>query len=751
MAIAPRFVFAFLLSTMLAGFAGFAADPPQPTGALPTLEELLAPTAWGKLPSQLSWSPDGTRLAYVWDDGHGEGERIWVEDPVRGRAEGQFSGAALAKLKGSQPPKEGAETTTTPPPSLGEISWLPDGKGFLVASEGDLYLVPVGAKPRRLTRTAAAEEGATVSPKGGIVAFVRDHDLWTLDLATGLEVRQTRDGKENVTLNGETDWVYWEEIWNRDSTGFWWHPDGRRIAFYRFDETPVGVYPLIDDVPKQATVRWQKYPLPGQPNPRVKIGVRDTTSASGKTIWMETGGAPGDYLARVAWSKDGSWLAIERLNRDQTELDLLRCAPKTGRCSVLASDRDPDWVNLANDFRPLADGRFLWSSEREGVRRLYLYATDGKPIGPVTPEGWVHESLDGLDEVRGVVMSTGYATTPLLAAAERHVLSVRLDGSEPKRLTTKRGWHSGVVAPAGGWWVDSWSDADTPPALELVTPDGRDDYAARIPVQPSKIDSASLPQWEFLTLPGPEGSTLPARLLKPAGFDPAKKYPVVVYHYGGPASQVVIDRWGGRDAWHKWMAARGYVVWSVDNQASLFFGKKGEVRLHRRFGELELAGQLAGVDFLKAQPWVDAGRLGLWGWSGGGSNTLYSLLHSPGTWKAGVAGAPVTDWQLYDSIWTERYFDTPEENPEGYRLSSAVGAAANLKDRLLIVHGTADDNVHPQNTWNLIREFQKARVSYEDLALPGQSHGIRGDGQIHFYRRMTELFDRELGGGTGGN
>jgi dipeptidyl-peptidase 4 len=339
------------------------------------------------------------------------------------------------------------------------------------------------------------------------------------------------------------------------------------------------------------------------------------------------------------------------------------------------------------------------------------------------------------------VTFTGYATEPLLAAAERHVLRVALDGSGLERLTTGSGWHTATVAPSGGWWVDGWSDADTPPLLRLIGPDGQE-AAARLPGKPPTIDPANLPTWSMLTIPGPGGSTLPARLLKPLDFDPDRRYPVLIFHYGGPASQVVADRWGG--AWAKWMAARGYAVWSVDNEASLFFGKRGEVRLHRRFGELELAGQLAGVAHLKTLPWVDGLRLGLWGWSGGGSNTLYSLLHSPGTWKVGVAGAPVVDWHLYDSIWTERYLDLPGENPEGYRLSSAVTAAAQLKDRLLIVHGTADDNVHPQNSWNLIRALQKARVPYEDLALPGQSHGIRGDGQIHFYRRMTELFDREL-------
>ncbi len=744
MSIAPRLALVLLFAAPLA-----ASPEPYPSAALPSLDDLFATDVWGKLPAQIAWSPDGRRLSYIWDDGMGEA--LWVIDPAAGTAEKRLSATDFAALQAKKSEADSQATgEATASPRLGEAAWLPDGKGFLLVADGDLYLTEQGAPPRRLTRTAAAEEGATVSPTGDRAAFVRDHDLWTVDLSTGREQRQTRDGKENVSLNGETDWVYWEEIWGRDATGFWWHPDGRRIAYYHFDETPVGVYPLIDDAPKDATVRWQKYPRPGQPNPRVKIGVLDAGSRSKKTVWMETGGAPGDYLARVAWSKDGSWLAIERLNRDQTELDLLRCDPKSGKCVVLASDRDPDWVNLANDFRPLKDSRFLWSSEREGVRRLYLYAADGKSSAPVTPEGWVHDSLDGVDEARGLVTFTGYPTEPLLAAAERHVVSVRLDGSSPGRLTTGRGWHAVTAAPAGGWWVDSWSDADTPPRLRLIDPDGRE-AAFKLPSNPPKIDPASLPKFEFLTVPGPEGSTLPARLLKPEGFDPDRRYPVVTYHYGGPASQVVVDRWGGRDAWHKWMAARGYAVWSLDNQASTFFGKKGEVRLHRRFGELELAGQLAGVAYLKTLPWVDPSRLGLWGWSGGGSNTLYSLLHSPGTWKAGVAGAPVADWQLYDSIWTERYFDPPEDNPEGYRLSSAVNAAANLKDRLMIVHGTADDNVHPQNTWNMIRALQKAHVSYEDVALPGQKHGIRADGQTHFYRRMTELFDRELGGGTEAN
>jgi dipeptidyl-peptidase-4 len=265
-----------------------------------------------------------------------------------------------------------------------------------------------------------------------------------------------------------------------------------------------------------------------------------------------------------------------------------------------------------------------------------------------------------------------------------------------------------------------------------------------LPATASKIDTASLPKWEIFTIPGPDGSRLPARLLKPANFDASKRYPVIIYHYGGPNSQVVDNAWSARGLWHKLMAQRGFAVFSVDNQSSLFFGKKGEDRDYRRFGPVNLAGQLAGVDYLKSLPWVDASRLGLWGWSGGGANTLYCILNKPGVWKAAIAGAPVTDWKLYDSIWTERYMDRPEDNPQGYHDSAPLTYAANLADRLLIVHGLADDNVHPQNTVQMSDAFIKAGKLFEQAFYPGQKHGFRGISSRHFYERATDFFEREL-------
>jgi dipeptidyl-peptidase-4 len=292
--------------------------------------------------------------------------------------------------------------------------------------------------------------------------------------------------------------------------------------------------------------------------------------------------------------------------------------------------------------------------------------------------------------------------------------------------------------------VHTWSDADHLPERVVRGPGLTQPLA--LPATAPGFDPATLPRWEFLTIAGPDGVELPARMLRPAAGDSARR-PVIMYHYGGPGSQVVVNRWDGRgrDLWHKMMAARGYVVLNVDNQAALFFGKRGEDRLHRRFGEFNLAAQLAAVAYLQGQADVDAGRIGLWGWSGGGANTLYCLLNSPGTWAAGVAGAPVTDWRLYDTIWTERYLDHPDSNPEGYRASSAVTYAHRLADPLLVVHGTGDDNVHPQNTLVLIDQLVAAEKLFEDAVYPGQKHGFKGLASRHFYRRMTEFLDRHLG------
>lgn len=693
----------------LVGSAAFAEAPPL------TDEAMFAADVSGRRPADLAWSPDGRQLTWLW--GEDEEETLWRLDIPSGKSE-LLLRLADQKLE------------------LDEYAWSPRGDALLLVADGDLYLYPLGGKPRRLTETEEEEEQPRFSPDGSRLAFVRDFDLHVLDLKTGRETALTRDGEENAILNGTTDWVYWEEIWDRDATGYWWSPDGRRIAYYRFDDRDVPAHPLIDEIPRTPAVRWQKYPKPGEKNPKVRVGVIGVDG--GETTWMSTG-EEDVYLARIAWAPEGRSLAIQRLNRDQTRLDLLRCGAADGVCSPLVTETRPTWINLGTDFSFLEDGRFLWGSEGDGWRRLYLHDRGGRRVRPVTPEGWGVSSLEGV--VGDGVVVTAFRTEGL-GPADRQVYRAGLDRESWEPLAAGPGSHDALVATSGSW-VHTRSDADTPPRSEVRT------ASATIPLPhapPSGYDPAALPRWEYLFIPGPKGVRLPARLLKPAGFDPGRRYPAIMYHYGGPGSQVVVNRWDirRRDLWHKKMAQRGFLVFSVDNASSLFFGKTGEDRDHRRFGPANLEAQLAGVEYLKGLGWVDPARIGLWGWSGGGYHTLYALLQAPGVWKSGIAGAPVTDWTLYDSIWTERYLDTPEDNPEGYRESSVTTHADKLKDQILIIHGFADDNVHPQNTVVFIDRLIAAGLPFEDAFYPGQTHAFREPAIRHWYARMTEFFERTL-------
>ncbi|MCB1008511.1 MAG: DPP IV N-terminal domain-containing protein [Acidobacteria bacterium] len=687
-------------------------------------DDLYSPKARWKA-SATAFSPDGETLAMFWRDGEQKTLRA-----LRSADGGTLFEVPFGDLK-----PEGEADSISP----GSLTWSPTGDALLIEADDDLFLFDVGAKKlRRLTRTEAEEEHATLAEDGTRVAYSRSGDLYVLEIETGSEVRLTQDGKEDEIVSGTTDWVYWEEIWGRRADAIWWSPEGGRIAFYRFDDREVGRYPLVDPLPPYPSVRWQRYPKAGSTNPRVQIGVAE--AATGTVAYLDTGD-PDAYLARVHWSPDGKRLAVERLNRDQTRLDLLACDPERLSCVVWASQTASTWVNLNDDFRFLPDGGFLWSAEDEGWRRLYRYDSLGRRQVAVTPQGWTHDQLEGVYDQGRFLIATAHRSEGL-GAAQRQVLRTDLERLETRPIGDGDGWHSAEVDPIGRYWLHTWSDRDTPQRKTVEKTDGA--LAFELPGAPEyAFDVTTLPTTELLAIPGPNGSRLPAMLTKPSGFDAKKKYPVLMFHYGGPGSQVVTNAWP-RSLWLKWMADRGYVVFMVDNEASTFFGKKGEDRVHRNMGPLELAGQLAGVEFLRTQAYADTSRIGLYGWSGGGTNTLYSLFHSPGTWRAGVAGAPVTDWRYYDSIWTERYMDTPEDNAEGYEKSSVVSAAASLGDHLLLVHGTGDDNVHPQNSLALADKLIAAGKPFEDAFYPKQKHGFAPPQSKHFTRRMTDFFDRYL-------
>jgi dipeptidyl-peptidase-4 len=692
------------------------------TGDRLDFEILFGPDSLGPKPTDLDWSPDSGRLAFLYEDGKGKG--LWVFDQQRRKP----------RLLGRE--NEGDMG------SIDGFRWAPDSHSMVIESDGDLVLFSFDKDGvRRLTTTDAKEEDPKFSPSGDHIAFVRENDLYLLGVGNGTERRLTHDGEEDSILNGKTDWVYWEEIWDRDSTGFWWNPTGDRIAYYRFDEAPVESYPLLDYDTPYPGVRWQKYPIAGSNNPIVRVGVVEVSS--GKTIWVGTVSEEEHYIARVQWRPDGE-LVVQRLNRDQDRLDVLLCDPVKSDCSTLHQEKSATWINLTHDLHFLPDGRFLWTTESSGSRKLWLHAADGSPLRELTPADWTTEKVEAVIETLETVVWSGYPISEL-GARHRRVFRQALSGGDPQPVTAEDRWSESTVSAASGKLAVISSRADEPFAAEILTLDG--EHLSELPAaSPRGYEPAALPPWEFLTIPGPGGTALPAAILRPTDLGPTKKYPAIMYHYGCPASQVVSDRWDsrGRNLWHKMMAQRGYVILAVDNLASNFFGKKGAERTFRRFGKGNLEAQLAGVRYLEGLGYVDISRIGLWGWSGGGANTLYSLLNSPGTWKAGVAGAPVTDWRLYDSIWTERYLDHPEQNPEGYTESSAVTYAERLEDALLLVHGTADDNVHPQNTMAMAARLISTGKPLELAIHPKQKHGFKGIDSRHFYERMTEFFDRHL-------
>ncbi len=722
--------------------------------AILSFDQIFQSPRIGKWPRMWRWNSDGSRLGYLIQDGE-DGEALSVLDVASGTSEVLLRSSDLPQDSNGKEAGQEAKGPEEDKEKEGEAARSIDGYHFspagnlLIESDGELFSLSSGGTLKRLIESSTAPpQDLRLAPNGTAVAYVRDQNLYWMELKSGKEKALTRDGKKGEIFNGQTDWVYWEEIHGRSSKGFWWSGDSQKLAYYRFDDRKVPLYTLLDSMPLYPTVKKQRYPKAGETNPKVRVGVIDITKRRAKTVWLDTHPAAGEgsdvYLARVTWMPDHQHVAVQRLNRQQNRLDLLKCSALDGSCSTLLTDTSETWINLGDELRFLADGRFIWSSEETGWKHLYLHAADGSRIRPLTQGQWSVTSLDAVDEKGDRVIFTAPAS-PSAGYLHREVYEASLgETMKITPLTNSPGWHGAMVAPGAKYWLHTVSSTQKPPSRSIVGPDGL--AVAEVPAStPPTFDPSQLPDWELHFIWGLSGARLPARLLKPAHMEEGKKYPVIMYHYGCPASQTVVNRWGGaRDLWHKMMAQRGYVIFGVDNTASAFFGKRGEDAAHLRFGPINLRAQTAGVEFLKTLPFVDIDRIGIWGWSGGGSNTLAALLSKPGVWKAGVAGAPVTDWHLYDTVWTERYLGHPEDNPEGYEQSSPLTLAADLEDHLLIVHGTADDNVHPQNTLVMSEAFIKAGVPFEQAIYPGQKHGFRGKSSRHFYERMTEFFDRWL-------
>jgi dipeptidyl-peptidase-4 len=596
----------------------------------------------------------------------------------------------------------------------------------------DLFYYQLGSdKAFRVTNNPEEEVGETFSPDDRMLGFVRNNNIYIYDLAAQRERRLTTDGSSKV-LNGRLDWVYQEELYGRGNfEAYWWSPDSTKLAYLRLDENPVHEFTVVDHIPYQQTLELTPYPEAGDPNPVVQLGI--VNAAGGPTRWVDTYKyQPSDFLiVRVTWTPDGRKVAYQAQNREQTFLDLNFADSQDGKSNTVLREGSRPWVDALENPTWLKDGSFLWLSERSGWQHIYHYAADGKLIRQVTDGKWEADSINGVDENKGVVYFSGSEHSHIASNTYR----VRLDGTGFTRLTSGEGTHKVNLNPASGLFIDSWSDVTTPTQMRLYDGEGK---LLRVISENSveALKQYKLGTAELLQVKNRDGFLMEAMMIKPPDFDPGKKYPVLEFTYGGPHAPQVKNNWGGPSyMWHQLMAQKGYIIWILDNSTASGKGAGSVWPLYKNFGELELRDIEDGVSWLKTQPYVDGSRIGIWGWSYGGFMTSYTLTHSQ-NFKMGIAGGTVSDWRNYDSIYTERYMGTPQNNPDGYKKSSPVNFARDLHGKLLLIHGAIDDNVHVQNTVQFVYELQKAGKQIQLMLYPKSRHGVTDPLLVKHMRQM---------------
>ncbi len=737
-----------LLVSALALTAGSAwAQSPDP--AVLTPERVFAnPSLNGPVAQGVSLSPDGELVAFLrareddvsvldlWAAPTGAGEPFKLIDA---RAlvpdAGELSEAEKARRERMRISQRGVV----------EYSWDQQGRYILAPLEGDIFLASrEGGNIRRLTETAADEIDAKVSPRGNFVSFVRDQDLVVLDLNGDRETAVTTDGEGLITW-ATAEFIAQEEM-NRD-TGYWWSPDERYIALQRTDESTVDIIPRLDITGGGASVIEQRYPRAGRPNAVVELFVHDRQS--GRQTQVDLGENADIYLARVDWSVDGRTLYVQRQSRDQKTLDLLSVDPDTGASRVILTQTSEAWVGLTNDFRALDNGDFIWSSEETGWRHLSLFSRDGRRIRDITRGDWPVKGLTGVNQQTGEVFFTASMRDGEELPIEQQMFRASL-----RRTVTPT-----AVTPAGGWWgasmnrtgtayVGNYTDLNTPMQSALYRADGtfvrwieENRLDADHPMYPY-VSRRQTPS--FGTLES-DGETLVWQMTTPPGFDPTKTYPVVMQVYGGPGVGG-----GVRKSWQpatsQLLTEAGYIVFRLDNRGEGDRSAAFKQALYLKMSQPEIADQVLAANYLRSLPYVDDDRIAAMGWSYGGFMTLHMLTEPAMGLASAISGAPVTDWSLYDTHYTERYMSTPEANPQGYAISDVVDQLDDLTGRLLLLHGMADDNVIFENATRVIDALQSRSVPFEMMLYPGQRHGVRGnERQLQQWRTYLDFLDRTVG------
>ena len=725
-----------------------------------TIDRLFdAPALSGPSITALQISPDATRVTYLrgkpddkdrldlWEYNlHDKTEHILVDSKVLA--------PAGAKLSAEEIDRRERQRTASLSGIL-EYSFAPSGKALLFPLNGRLYHYDLAKSPANaLTEITAGTAGfvtdAGISPHGGFVAYIRDQNLHVYDLAARTDKALTQDGGGAIK-NGMAEFVAQEEM--DRSTGYWWSPDERHIAFARVDETPVKESRRFEISADNVETFPQRYPTAGGPNVLIRLGVSDIHT--GAVTWIDLGSDPDIYVARVNWLPDGKTLAVQRESRDQRRLDLLFANVETGESRVVLTETSATWIDLNDELSFLHKSKeFVWASARDGFLHLYLYDYQGHLVRRLTEGPWMVDdfrarAIKAIDEKHRRIYFSATEKSPV----ERQLYRTSLDTKDPRRIeriTQEPGVHGVTFARDAAFYVDNFTSVTQPPQVSLHSADGRlmaylveNRLDASHPDAPYLADN-SVP--EFGALPAADGQLLQYRLFKPAHFDHARRYPAIIDVYGGPSVERVLDAWTG-SSFTQILTRAGYVVFQLDNRGSAFRGSAFQAPIHGRLGEVEVEDQVTGAKWLASQSFVDATRLGVWGWSYGGYLTLMMMFKAPDVFRAGVSGAPVTDWSLYDTHYTERYLGRPADNRAGYDASSVLPYAQGLRGKLLVIHGMSDDNVLFLHSTKLFRKLQDLNKPFEVMVYPGAKHGLirQHDGR-HAYATMLRFFDANLAG-----
>jgi len=712
-----------------------------------SIERLFSdPGLSGKSPVKLKFSPTGERVTYLQgkEDDYNRYD-LWeynLKDKTNRMlvdSQSLFSGPENL----SDEEKARRERQRIFGKGILEYKFSKDGSALLFPLNGDLYYYNLAKKQsKKLTNTPEFETDARFSPKGKYVSFIRAQNVYALNIATGKEIKLTTDGG-GVIKNGMAEFVSQEEMGRM--TGYWWSNDESKIAFTRIDETPVSEAIRNEIYAEEVKLFNQRYPFTGTNNVDIQLGI---VKLNNKQIsWIDLGKEKDIYIPRVKWLQDSKTLSYQWQNRSQQKLELRAFDTKSKKQKVLLTETSDTWLNLHKELRFLKDNKhFVWASERDGFKHLYLYENNGTLVRQITQGDWIVDSLQGVDEKKGLVYFSGRADSVL----ESHLYSVPLKRSgKIKRLTEKGQYHKVVMAQDYKSFIDSSSSVNQPTSVSLRNNKGefitwleQNELNTKHPLSPFIADLATP---EYGTIKAEDGQKMHYRLFKPKDLEAGKKYPVIVNVYGGPHAQRVTNSWRSKNMYFQYMVQQGYIVFQLDNRGSYNRGKAFEDPIFKHLGKPEVADQIKGVEFLRTLNFVDAKRIGIYGHSYGGYMALMTMFKAGDYFQAGVSGAPVTDWNLYDTHYTERYLSHPKTNAEGYEASNVFAYSEGLKGPLMIYHGMADDNVLFTHATKVFKKLQDQAQPFEMMTYPGSKHSLRGKQvQTHLHKTITNFFDRHF-------